>query len=430
MKEAPALLGGPRAVTEPFPDWPCIDEEVIREVNRVLTSEPLCPVGNTGIQGVFENRFAAFHGRRFALATNGGTAALMLSVHGAGVEPGDEVIVSPFTWGASISCVMQCGAIPIFADIDPATFGLDPKSVRSHITSRTRAIVVVHLFGHPAEIESLLTVAREHELAVIEDCAQAAGGLYRGKRLGSFGNFGAFSLQASKTLTGGEGGILICDDRRGYERAMSLGTHPARLEAELELEEFRQKIDSLAYNFRMHTASAAIANTQLDKLDGRTEQRNRNARRLYHAVRELPFVRFPEPPAPESGSRHAFYHVPFLYVPGVLPLDRDLFCTALRAEGVIAEPYVRVPFYLRPRFQNRDWLGRGFPWCLADSPPEYAGGDCPIAEALCEQEWQVKNSLHEDAPELVDQIATAIAKTGEAADEIAAASERGAIGRT
>jgi dTDP-4-amino-4,6-dideoxygalactose transaminase len=428
MTDRPALLGGPKAITRTFPPWPCIDDAVIREVTRVLTSEPLCPVGNTGIQGEFERRFAAFHGRRFALATNGGTAALMLAVHGAGVAPGDEVIVSPFTWGASISCVMQCGAIPVFADIDPATFALDPESLRTRVTARTRAIVIVHLFGHPAEMESLMGVAREHDLAVIEDCAQAAGGRYRGKRLGALGDFGAFSLQASKNLTGGEGGILICDDRRGYERGMSLGTHPVRLEAELELEEFRQKIDSLGYNFRMHTASAAIANTQLDQLDGWTEQRNRNARRLYDAVRELPFLQFPEPPAPESGSRHAFYHVPFLYLPGVLPLDRDLFCAALRAEGVAAEPYVRVPFHLRPRLQNRDWLGRGFPWCLVDDPPEYARGDCPVAEGVCEQEWQIKNSLHEDAPELVDQIATAIRKTGEAADDIAAASANGAIG--
>jgi dTDP-4-amino-4,6-dideoxygalactose transaminase len=427
MKDTPALLGGSKAVTLPFPVWPRIDDEVIREVTRVLTSEPLCPVGNTGIQGEFERRFASFHGRRFGLATNGGTAALMLSAHGAGVEPGDEVIVAPFTWGASISCVLQCAAIPIFADIDPLTCALDAESVRARITPRTRAIVVVHLFGHPAEMESLLSVAREHGLALIEDCAQAAGGLYRGQRLGSLGDFGAFSLQASKNLTGGEGGILICDDRRSYERAMSLGTHPVRLEAELELEEFRQKIDSLAYNFRMHTASAAIANSQLQYLDGWTEQRERNARRLYDAVRRLSFIRIPEPPDPASGSRHAFYHVPFLHVPDALPIDRDLFCAALRAEGVPADPYVQVPFHLRPRFQNRDWLGRGFPWSLADPAPEYARGDCPVAEALCEQEWQIKASFHEDVPELMQQIAVAIAKVGDAADAIAEAASRGAL---
>jgi len=430
MSNKPALLGGPKAVTQPFPIWPRVDDEVVREVTRVLTSEPLCPVGNTGIQGEFERSFASFHGRRFALATNSGTAALMLSVHGAGVEPGDEVIVSPFTWGASISCVLQCAAIPVFADVDPATFALDAASVRARVTPRTRAIVVVHLFGQPAEMEGLLEVAREHRLALIEDCAQAAGGLYRGRRLGSLGDFGAFSLQASKNLTGGEGGILICDDRRAYERAMSLGTHPLRLEEELELEEFRQKIDSLAYNFRMHTASAAMANAQLKYLDDWTEQRKRNACHIYDAVRGVPFLRIPEPPSEASGSRHAFYRVPFLYVPDALPIDRDLFCRALCAEGVPASAYVRVPFYLRPRLRERDWLGKSFPWSLGRPPPDYAQGDCPVAEALCEQEWEIEGSLHEPAPDLTRQIAQAIVKVGENAAAIAEATERGTLSQT
>ena len=427
MKSKPALLGGPKAVTQPFPVWPRVDDEVVREVTRVMTSEPLCPVGNTGIQGEFERSFASFHGRRFGLATNSGTAALMLSVHAAGVEPGDEVIVSPFTWGASISCVLQCAAIPVFADIDPTTLALDPESVLARITSRTRAIVLVHVFGYPAEMQRLLTLADEHRLAVIEDCARAAGGLYRGRRLGSLGQFGAFSLQASKNLTGGEGGILICDDRRAYERAMSLGTHPLRLEAELEVDEFRQRIDSLAYNFRMHTACAAMANTQLKYLDDWTRQRNQNACRLYDAVRELPFLRVQEPPSEASGSRHAFYRVPFLYVPDVLPIDRDLFCAALKAEGVPAQSYVRVPFYLRPRFQQRDWLGRGFPWSLAERLPPYEAGNCPVAEALCTQEFQLEGSLHEDAPELMQQIAHAFVKIGENAQSIAEAAQQGGL---
>ena len=134
-----ALLGGPKAVTAPLPEWPVIDDGVLAAVRGVLAGEPLCPVGNTGIQGEFERAFAALHGRRFALATNGGTAALMLSVHGSGVLPGDEVICSPFTWGASIACAMQCGAIPVFADIERASFALDPASVRARITERTHS---------------------------------------------------------------------------------------------------------------------------------------------------------------------------------------------------------------------------------------------------------------------------------------------------
>ena len=414
-----ALLGGPRAVTAPLPAWPLIDEDVLAAVRGVLSGEPLCPVGNTGIQGEFERAFAALHGRRFALATNGGTAALMLSVHGSGVLPGDEVICSPFTWGASIACAMQCGAIPVFADIERTSFALDPASVRERITERTRAIVVVHLFGYPADLDGLLEVAREHDLALIEDCAQATGARYRGKRVGAWGDFGAFSLQASKNLTGGEGGILICDDRERYERAMSMGTHPARLVAELELPEFRERIDSLAFNFRMHTASAAIANQQLPRLDEWTALRAKNAGRLYAAVRDLPYLQVQEPPDPATGSAHAYYHVPFTYVPDVLPIDRDRFVKALQAEGVPAGTYVQVPFHLRPRIRNHDWMGRGFPWSLHPDPPRYAEGDCPVAEELAQRELQLKASFHEDTPELMDQIAAALRKVGDHADELA-----------
>ena len=413
-----ALLGGPKTVTEPLPAWPRIDDEVLAEVMRVLTSEPLCPVGNTGIQGEFENRFAALHGRRFALATNGGTAALMLSVHGAGVLPGDEVICSPFTWGASIACALQCGAIPIFPDIEPHSFALDPESVRACITPRTKAIVVVHLFGYPADMDGLLAVADEHGIPVIEDCAQAAGALYKGRRVGSLGAFGAFSLQASKNLTGGEGGILICDDRELYERAMSMGTHPQRLVAELELPEFRKRIDSLAFNFRMHTASAAIANAQLDSLDEWTELRGRNAARLYEALRDAPYLLGQEPPDAAEGSRHGYYHVPFTYVPGVLPIDRDRFLEALAAEGAPAGLYVKVPFHLRPRIRDHDWVGRGFPWSLSDSPPAYKPGDCPVAERMGGLELQFKASFHEDTPLLMQQIADAVRKVADHAGDL------------
>jgi dTDP-4-amino-4,6-dideoxygalactose transaminase len=270
-------------------------------------------------------------------------------------------------------------------------------------------------------------VAREHGLALVEDCAQATGAFYRRQRVGTFGDFGAFSLQASKNLTGGEGGILITDDRRMYERAMSLGTHPQRLIAELELPEFRNKIDSLAFNFRMHTTSAAIANWQIPHLDEWTRARRRNAARLYERVGRLPFLRLPRLPDEAEGSSHAFYHIPFTLRPGVLPIDRELFCRALQAEGVPGDPYVRVPLHLRPRMQNRDYLGRGFPWSLVDDPPRYARGDCPVAEELCAVEWQVKASLHTDVPELVDEIADAIEKVGENAEAIGQAARAGRI---
>ena len=411
MPETAALLGGTPAVAAEAPPWPLVDQETLAEITRVITQETLCPVGAEGTQGEFERAFAEMHGRKFGLAVNGGTAALMLGLHGAGVQPGDEVIASPFTWGASVSCILQNLAIPIFADIDPNTFTLDPVSIEAKITPRTKAIVVVHIFGFPADMTRIMEVADRHNLAVIEDCAQAHGGMHAGRLLGSWGTVGAFSLQASKNLTGGEGGILVCDDREVYERAMSMGTHPQRLYAELELPEFKAKIDSLAFNYRMHSMSAAMANSQLKYLEGWTLARGRNAQRLYDEVRDLPYVNIPDPLL--ETERHAYYNIPFTYERDVIPLSRDEFVEALKAEGAQGNIYVKVPLYLRPRFQNHDYFGRGYPWAIADEPVVYKKGDCPVAERMAKVEFQVSGNYYEDAPELMTQIGAAMRKVGE-----------------
>jgi len=418
----PALLGGPPAVSAEAPPWPLLDAETLAAITRVITEETLCPVGAEGTQGDFERAFAAMHGRKFGLAVNGGTAALMLALHGAGVLPGDEVIASPFTWGASVSCILQNLAIPIFADIDPHTFTLDPDSIERRITPRTRAIVVVHIFGFPADMTRIMDVADRHGLAVIEDCAQAHGGKHAGRLLGGWGTVSAFSLQASKNLTGGEGGILLCDDRVIYERAMSMGTHPQRLYAELELPEFREKIDSLAFNYRMHSMSAAMANAQLPRLDAWTQARGRNAQRLYDGVRSLPFINIPGPLL--ETDRHAFYNIPFTYKAGVIPLSRDEFIESLKAEGVNANVYVKVPLYLRRRFQEHDYFGRGYPWAIAETPVVYSKGDCPVAEAMADVEFQVSGNYYIDCPELMGQAATAMHKIGDNAAALREAFDR------
>jgi dTDP-4-amino-4,6-dideoxygalactose transaminase len=256
-----------------------------------------------------------------------------------------------------------------------------------------------------------MEVADRHGLAVIEDCAQAHGGKHAGKLLGSFGTAGAFSLQASKNLTGGEGGILICDDREVLERAMSMGTHPQRLYAELELPEYRAKIDSLAFNYRMHSMSAAMANVQLKYLEGWTQARGRNAQRLYDEVRDLPFVNVPADLS--ETDRHAYYNIPFTYETHVIPLSRDEFVEALKAEGVQANIYVKVPLYLRPRFQDYDYFGRGYPWTIAEEPVVYAKGDCPVAEQMAKVEFQVSGNYYEDCPDLMRQVAAAMRKVGD-----------------
>jgi perosamine synthetase len=197
-----------------------------------------------------------------------------------------------------------------------------------------------------------------------------------------------------------------------------MGTHPQRLYAELELPEYREKIDSLAFNYRMHSMAAALANTQLKYLEEWTLARGRNARRLYDAVRDLPYVNIPEE-LPET-ERHAYYNIPFTYRPDVIPLSRNEFVEALKAEGVSAGIYVRVPLYLRPRFQQHDYFGRGYPWALAEEPIQYREGDCPVAESMAKVEFQVGGNYYADAPDLMEQIAAAFRKVGDNAPSLRA----------
>ena len=192
---------------------------------------------------------------------------------------------------------------------------------------------------------------------------------------------------------------------------MSMGTHPQRLYAELELPQFREKIDSLGFNYRMHSMAAAMANTQLKYLEEWTLARGRNARQLYAEVADLPYIEVPEA-LPET-DRHAYYNIPFTYRPDVIPLSRTEFVDALKAEGVSGNVYVRVPLYLRPRFQNHDYFGRGYPWALADEPIEYRKGDCPVAERMAKVEFQVSGNYYVDSPELMSQVAAAFRKVGE-----------------
>ena len=425
-----ALLGGPKSVTKPVAPWPRVDDEVVAEVTRVLTTESLCPPGKGSIIGQFEDNFARWVGRNFALATNGGTAALHAGLLACGVQAGDEVITTPHTWGASTASILHCMAVPIFADIRPDNFTINPASIERKITPRTRAILAVHIYGEPCDMDAIMAVAKRHGIKTVEDCAQAHGARYKGRLVGTLGDVAAFSFQASKNLTGGEGGMMLCDDRATLERAMGLATHPARLEKELTLDEPIKYMDSLAYNYRMHTLAAAIANCQLKYLTRWQAERHRNLLYLADRIADLDFVRLSTFDYP---IQHGCYHVGLRLVPDVLPLDRDQVQQLLRAEGWAQDNYVGTPIYLRPRFKDRNYFGNGQPWALADPAVQYAEGDCPMAELACRTELTPTGPPREPDPELMDQWALALRKVARHADAAAEwfkAQPKGETGRT
>ncbi|RJP15983.1 MAG: DegT/DnrJ/EryC1/StrS family aminotransferase [Candidatus Abyssobacteria bacterium SURF_5] len=402
---------GPAVTIAPSP-WPVINDEVIDAVVRVLREESLSPIMQVGIIKEFEDNFAQYQGRKFAFAVNSGTAALDTALHVSGVGPGDEVIVSPYTWGATVGCILHNNAIPVFADIDPLTFNIRPDEIRKKITDRTKAIVTVHIYGHPCDMDPINEIAREHNLRVIEDCAQAHGATYNGRKVGSLGDIGCFSLQASKNLTGGEGGILVFDDETLFDEVVSWASHPMRQFMELQDKPLGAYIDSVAPNFRMHAVSAAIANVQLKHLDTWVAQRRKNLAYLTRSLSDIPGIRttFVAP-----NCEHAVHIIPFIYKADELnnvPLEK--FRNALALEGLETNSYVGTPIHLRPRFQERRFWGKGCPWSCgyAGRSIEYRKGDCPVAEKRCSGEELTLQSIgfHVPCTDYLDQIGAAFKK--------------------
>src|SRR5512133_1359934 len=221
MTSSLALFGGPKTRTAPFPSWPIFGAAEEERLLRALRSGKWGKLHGPEV-AEFERRFAAMHGARHGIGVVNGTVSLRLALMAAGIRGEDEVIVPSYTFLATATAVVEANAVPVFADIDLATFNLDPAAVAAAITPRTRAIIPVHMGGQPADLERLMALARRHDLTVIEDAAHAHGAICRGRPAGSIGDMGSFSFQSSKNLTCGEGGILITSDDRLAETCRSL----------------------------------------------------------------------------------------------------------------------------------------------------------------------------------------------------------------
>jgi perosamine synthetase len=399
--------------------------EELRGVTRVLDSDVLSgfigAVGSAFNGGpevrAFEDAWARKFGFAHAISVNSWTSGLMAAVAAIGIEPGDEVICSPYTMSASATSALFYGGIPVFADIDPGTFNLDPASVRRCITSRTKAIIVVHLFGHPAEMDSILAIAAEHGLKVIEDAAQAPGVMYRGRPVGALGTIGGFSLNYHKHIHTGEGGMLVTNDEQVAQRAQLIRNHG---ENAFEMFGITDLSNVIGGNYRLTELQAAIGLAQLDKLDGILARRTELAGYLDSRLRELPGLTVQQVPA---DCTHAYYMYPIRYDATVAGLSRGAFRKAVSAElpapkswetTPLAEGYVK-PLYLNSIYQRRIAIGsKGFPFNLRKDGPDYGKGLCPVTERLYEREMLLTPLIREpltvgDVKDLADAIEKVIA---------------------
>jgi len=405
-----AIHGGPQAAANfKMPAWPTLTDADRQAVLETLdTAEWGRLVPNSRAEA-FERAYADYHEARHAIAVNNGTVALELALLAAGIRPGDEVLVPAVTFIASAGAIVRVGAIPIFVDSDPETLSISAPAVEAAITPRTRGIVAVHYGGYPVDLDALVPIVEKHNLVLIEDCAHAQGTAWRGRKVGTFGHFGTFSFQQSKSLASGEGGIVLTNDDKLAEEAR-LYHNIGRVVGRPGYEHL-----VLASNYRLPELSAALLLSQFEGLQEQVERRMRGASFL---ADELEAIGGIKPLKADSRiTQRGYYFMVLRYdqtqFAGV-PLRQVI--EALRAEGVPCSSGYNVPLYKQPAFRREhvaDLLGRPL-----EEVPDYPNLFLPVAEHFCAEEQitiphQLLLADHQDLQQIVAAMAKVKAQAAE-----------------
>jgi dTDP-4-amino-4,6-dideoxygalactose transaminase len=383
-----ALFGGNKVREAAYPPYPVLSDDEKREIISVIESNILSGfIASDGdaffggprvreLEGLIKEYFGVKH----AIAVNSCTAALNCATAALGLGPGDEVLVPPLTMSATATSVLMTNAVPVFVDIDPDRYSIDPRVLERSITAHTRAIIVVHLFGYPANMDDIMAIAGKHGLRVIEDCAQAPGAKYKGKLVGTLGDIGVFSLNQHKTITTGEGGWIVTDDDILAKKMQLVRNHGEVIVDKMP--EITDVSNMIGYNYRMPELEAAVGVAQFVKLDKFTEGRIELAQYLQNRLKHLPGLQFP---SIEKDSSHVYFALPIKIDPDLVGITRDQFVDALVAEGIpFGKGYVR-PIYWEPTYQKQigyGTLGCPFKCPLYKGSADYSKGICPVAEDL------------------------------------------------
>jgi dTDP-4-amino-4,6-dideoxygalactose transaminase len=394
-----ALYGGAPVRTKPlpleFPGMHYLDDEEVEAAIRVLKSRSLFRYYGIDLQGevdAFEREFAEFLGVKHALAVSSGSGALQTALSALGVGPGQEVIVPAYMWVAVIAAVVNLGAIPVLADIDDS-FTLDPADVQRHITPRTTGIIAVHMSGAPADAPALLKIARERRLFLLEDGAQCAGGSIDGKKVGSFGEMGIFSFQMNKNMSSGEGGCVVTNDTRLYQRAVA--AHDNGYARDENGHAIYNNLDLCLWGrgCRLDEVRGAILRVQLKKLPTIVAHMRESKYRIRRALEAFPQVRLRRINDSDGDTG------PFLIISLDHAEEAKRISQGLRAEGIATFPQgvnnvvmtewgLHIYSNIVSLVNKTSIDGKGFPWSLAenrDSQPNYRKGACPTADDLFER---------------------------------------------
>lgn len=420
-----ALFGGEKAIQVDFLRYNPIDSEEAVAAKMVIESGVLSQFlgawhedfyGGAKVKE-FERCCASYFNVKHAVSVNSATSGLIAAVGAIGIEPGDEVIVSPWTMCASATAILHWNAIPVFADIEPDTFCLDPKSVEANITPYTRAIMAVDIFGQSANMNALRAIADKHNLKIISDSAQAPGAMYHGRYAGTLADVGSYSLNYHKHIHTGEGGILVTDDDEIAERLCLIRNHA---EAVVGDKGETNLVNMIGYNFRLGEIECAIGIEQLKKLPGFVAVRQRTANRLDAGLSGLSGLHIPKV---QAGATHVYYYYALRLDAVMLGVSRDRIYEALKAEGVpVAKRYQNL--HLLPMFQNKIAFGsNGFPWSsdICKRDVDYRKGICPVAEELNDKSFLGLGTFaYELSDEEVDLVVEAFRKVWRNLDQLRA----------
>ncbi|OGT35867.1 MAG: pyridoxal-5'-phosphate-dependent protein [Gammaproteobacteria bacterium RBG_16_51_14] len=385
-REKLALFGGPKTIQTTFKRYNSIGPEELEAANHVIESGVLSQFlgvwgedffGGPKVQQ-FERACEAYFGVKHAITVNSWTSGLVAAVGAIGIEPGDEIIVTPWTMSASATAILHWNAIPVFADIDPETFNLDPKSVVANITPYTKAIMVADIFGQSADMDELMAIAAKHGLKVISDTAQALGALYKGKYAGTVAHVGGYSLNYHKHIHTGEGGVLVTNDDEIAERLQLIRNHAEVVVGDKGVINLSNMI---GHNFRLGEIECAMGIEQLKKLSGFVKSRQCLANRLSEGLSGLRGLRTP---VVKPDRTHAYYVYPMVLDIKELGVSRERIHAGLQAEGMtVSNRYQNI--HLLPMYQKKMAYGsRGFPWTsdICHRDVSYSKGICPVAEEL------------------------------------------------
>ncbi len=402
--DKPALLGGPKIRSEKFPSWPVSGELEERALIETLRSGRWYR-GNGQQTKKFEDAYRQLTGAKYCLATANGTSALYVSLNALGIEPGDEVIVPPYTFIATINVVLRQHALPVFVDTNIDTFQIDAKKIEAAISPRTKAIMPVHLGGSASDLDTILSLSRKHDIPVIEDACQAHLAEWRGRKVGTYGKAGCFSFQASKNLTSGEGGAILTDDEGLYERCYTFHNNGSGLKAP----DGNFAYSGTGDNRRMVEMEAVLLLQQMTRLEEQSKRRTANALYLTSLLKEIPGIM---PAQMHDGCTRNAYHLYMFRYRGADfgGLPRTTFLKALAAEGIPASrgysPLNKEPF-LKAALESRSYQ-KLFPEDVLRNWNDR--NECPANNQLCEEAvWFTQNMFLGRRSDM-DQIAEAIRK--------------------